>query len=118
MKPAVCIVILNWNGWQDTVECIESCLRLTYPRFSILLIDNGSSDGSEQALRVSFPQIELIQTGVNLGFAGGCNVGIRRSLQDGADYVWLLNNDTKVEPGALGSLVEVLESEPSAGLDL
>lgn len=114
-RPA-CIVILNWNGWKDTVECVESCRRQTYGNYRILIVDNGSSDGSERILRERFPQTELLQTGRNLGYAGGNNAGIRHALAQGAEYIWLLNNDTVADPGALAALVRAIETEPRAGI--
>jgi len=105
--PLVYIIILNWNGWKDTIECVDSCLQLRYPAFRILVVDNASSDGSETILRAQFPHIELMQAGANLGYAGGNNVGISHALANGADYLWLLNNDTKVDPGALDEMVRV-----------
>jgi GT2 family glycosyltransferase len=112
----VYVIILNWNGWKDTAECVESCLKLSYADSRILIVDNGSSDDSEAILRERFPDIELIQTGVNLGFAGGNNAGIRYALNHGADYVWLLNNDTVVAPDALTALVAAARQEPKAGM--
>lgn len=116
MTKSVFIIVLNWNGWQDTAACIESCRRLTYPGARIIVVDNGSTDGSETILRERFPNVEVIQAGGNLGFAGGNNVGIRRALTEGADYVWLLNNDTVVEPAALSELVRVAESDDRIGI--
>ena len=115
-KSLVYILILNWNGWKDTVECIESCKKLDYPNFRMLIVDNGSTDNSETSLRDHFPDIELIQTGRNLGFAGGNNVGIKYALDRGADYIWLLNNDTVVAPEALTELVIVAEDNKRAGI--
>jgi len=112
----VVILLLNWNSWKDTIECVESCRKLSYANFRILIIDNGSSDGSEKILRERFPDIELIQSGANLGFAGGNNLGISRALDQGAAYLWLLNNDTVVEPSALSSLVEALERDQKIGM--
>ncbi len=116
MTGSVFIIILNWNGWQDTVECIESCRQLVYPDFSILIVDNGSSDGSEAILRNRFHDLELLQTGSNLGFAEGNNVGIRHALRQGAEYIWLLNNDTVVEPGTLSELVSAMDENRMAGM--
>lgn len=116
MTAIVTIIILNWNGHQDTIACVESCLKLTYPAFRILIVDNGSTDGSEEILRQQFSDIELLQTGSNLGFAGGNNVGIHHALTGGADYIWLLNNDTVVTPEALNELVKMAESSPRAGM--
>ena len=112
----VYIIILNWNGWRDTLECVESCLKLTYNNYCILLVDNGSSDNSETILRERFPDIPIIQTGSNLGFAGGNNIGIRHALEHGSDYIWLLNNDAIVASDALSELVTVADSEENAGI--
>jgi GT2 family glycosyltransferase len=115
-NPLVYIIILNWNGWQDTLACVESCRKLTWPNFRIVVVDNGSTDGSESILRERLPDVEIIQSGANLGFAGGNNVGIRRALDAGADYVWLLNNDAEAAPEALTGLVETMESASGAGM--
>jgi GT2 family glycosyltransferase len=115
-SPSIAIILLNWNGWQDTIECVESCRTLSYPNYRILLVDNGSTDDSEAILRERFPDIEFIQTGANLGFAGGNNVGIRHALAQGADYVWLLNNDTVVDTGALSALVQMAEGDNQVGM--
>jgi GT2 family glycosyltransferase len=114
--PAVAIVILNWNGWRDTLACVASCRKLAWPKFSFIVVDNASTDGSEDFLKKNFPEVEIIQSGANLGFAGGNNVGIRHALEMGADYVWLLNNDTIVDPHALTPLVEEMEREASFGI--
>ena len=108
-------MILNWNGWEQTLDCVESCRRLTWSNFRILVVHNASSDGSEEILRERLPDIEIIQSGSNLGFAGGCNVGIRRAIENSADYIWLLNNDTIVDAEALSVLVAALENDPAAG---
>lgn len=110
------ILILNYNGWKDTIECVDSCLKLRYCNAKIIIVDNDSSDGSEAILREAFPDVELIQTGGNLGYAGGNNVGIRHALANGADYVWLLNNDTKVDPAALDEMLEVAQDDGTVGM--
>lgn len=116
MNKSVCIIILNWNSHKDTIECVESCRTLDYAPYEIVLVDNASGDGSENILRESFPSLKLIQTGANLGYAGGNNVGIRYALEENADYIWLLNNDTVVTPHALNTLVAHAETAPSIGM--
>lgn len=114
--PKVFIVILNWNGLEDTLACLESLETLDHPNFEVIVVDNDSSDGSEETLRKRYPQHVIIQSGANLGFAGGTNVGLRYALGHGASYAWLLNNDTLVEPDALTELVKRMQEKPSAGL--
>ena len=111
----VYIIILNWNGKEDTIECLESLKHITYSNYEILLVDNGSTDGSVECLRERYPRLEIIETGVNLGFAEGNNVGMRRAMNEGAEYVLLLNNDTVVDSEFLGELVKVAESDPKIG---
>lgn len=108
-RPRVAIVVLNWNGWQDTVTCVASLLALDYANFCIVLVDNGSTDGSVQEFQRALPDVELLQTGVNLGFGGGCNVGMRHALAGGAEYIWLINSDAVVDPGALSALVRLAQ---------
>jgi GT2 family glycosyltransferase len=98
------------------VACVESCLRATYPRLRLLVVDNGSTDGSDAILRGRFPSVELLQTGENLGFAGGNNAGIRHALGAGADHVVLLNNDTTVDPGFVTALADAARANPRAGI--
>jgi len=115
MIPSVYIIVLNWNGKTDTLACLASLYQLTYPNFNVLLVDNASSDGSEEAIRSAHPWIDVIQSGANLGFSGGNNVGIQRALEQGADYILLLNNDTEVDPCMLGAFVEAAQRYPDAG---
>jgi len=121
-SPKVDIVILNWNGWPDTIECLESLRQLTYPDYRIVLIDNGSTDESVERIRtwcldkIPSQQLILIQTGENLGFAGGNNVALEYGLREGVGYFWLLNNDTVLDPQSLTELIDVVKSDPSIGL--
>jgi GT2 family glycosyltransferase len=164
VPETVYIVIVNWNGWRDTLECLESVFRNRYPRYRVVVCDNGSSDCSLEHIRAwaegrakvpvndhpvlsplvrppvakpirhavltrsaaeqggpaaggaGVPPLLLIDTGANLGFAGGCNVGLRYAMrQPDCAYVWLLNNDTVVDPDALCALVRRLASRPDAG---
>jgi GT2 family glycosyltransferase len=88
------VVVLNWNRYQDTIDCVCALQRQTLEGFATIIVDNGSRDGSAQHLRDRFPDIRIICNERNLGYAGGNNVGIRAALEMGADYVLLLNNDT------------------------
>ncbi len=114
-NPKVCIVLLNWDGWRDTVECLTSLLLLDYKECQAVVVDNASTNDSVQRIRERFPDVEIIELEENLGFAGGCNVGIRRGFVQGAQYVWLLNNDTKVAPGALRAMAETAEKDSRIG---
>lgn len=113
--PLVYIVLLNWHGWWDTIACLDSLARLNYPSYHILVVDNGSTDDSVARIRDARPEVPILETGKNLGFSGGCNVGIRQAIVEGADYVWLLNNDTVADPNALQAMVEVAESASDIG---
>src|SRR5438105_4534823 len=98
MSARVAVIILNWNNHRMTSECIHSLLAMDAANFEIVVIDNGSSDGSPDMLRQEFPQITLLPQATNLGFAAGCNVGVRYALAKGTEYVLLLNNDTFLAP--------------------
>jgi GT2 family glycosyltransferase len=113
--PSVCCVVLNWNGWRDTVMCLESLRKSDYSNLTILMVDNGSTDDSVSMVQKSCPWVEVLETHANLGFAGGNNHGIRLALDRGVKYIWLLNNDTIVEEGTLAALVAVAESDPELG---
>jgi GT2 family glycosyltransferase len=114
-SPLVHVVILNWNGWRDTVECVASVKQTNYPNFQIVVVDNASSDDSEDKIRAAHPDITMLQSGVNRGYAGGNNVGIRHALDSGAPFVWILNNDTTVAPNTLAELVRAT-SDPGVGI--
>ncbi len=114
--PKIAIIVLNWNGMRDTLACLESLDKLTYPNFEIIIVDNGSTDDSITAIQEHFPQHLLIETGVNLGFAGGNNAGIHSAIQRGADLLFLLNNDTVVASDVLERFVETYRSCPKAGI--
>jgi len=115
--PKVSIIILNWNGWPDTIECLESLNRLDYSNFEIILIDNGSKE-KPPLVNVQFLKLSIFQVfnEENLGFAGGNNQGINIALERGADYVLLLNNDTTVEPDFLKKLIAVAEENKNYGI--
>ena len=105
MQDRVAIVVLNWNGWKDTQMCLSSLRQLNYQNYEVIVVDNGSSDDSVARIGSEFSEATIVKTGKNRGFAGGCNLGIAHALSDNADFVWLLNNDTIVDPEALQCLV-------------
>jgi GT2 family glycosyltransferase len=104
-------VVLSWNGGEDTPKALASLRGV-----EVICVDNGSTDGSDDAVEREFPEVELIRTGANLGFAGGNNVGIRRALERGADWVLLMNNDAEMEPGLPEALERAAAARPDAGL--
>lgn len=116
MRPKVAIIVLNWNNWTDTVECLSSLQQIDYPGYETIVVDNGSTDNSVSAIKLAHPGIEVLETHKNLGFAGGNNEGIGLALRNGADYVLLLNNDTVVDPKFLTRLVDAAESSPDIGI--
>lgn len=111
-EPSVVVLVLNWNGRQHLEACLPSLLGTGHRNLSVVVLDNGSTDGSREWVRRTVPQVELRELGRNLGFAAGNNIGMREALDRGADYVALLNNDTRVDPEWLGALVEAAESAP------
>jgi len=114
--PKVFIILVNWNGWEDTVECLHSLPKLDYPNYSTIVVDNGSSDASAEEIKSRFPSVTLIESEENRGFAGGNNLGIEYALNEGTDYVWLLNNDTVVDKDALSSLVRRMSKDANIGI--
>ncbi|HEV8635508.1 MAG TPA: FAD-dependent oxidoreductase [Chloroflexota bacterium] len=114
--PSVHAIVLAFNNQADTLECLESVRALSYPNLKVVLVDNGSTDGTPSAVRERFPDVHVIETGQNLGVPRGFNVGFTWALQEGADYVLMLNNDTTVAPEMLAELVRVAEAEHKAGI--
>ncbi|MGC9358694.1 MAG: glycosyltransferase family 2 protein [Anaerolineae bacterium] len=114
--PRVVTIVLNWNRREDTLECLRSLEHLTYPKYGVIVVDNGSTDGSVEAVQEAFPSVQLLTNAENLGFAGGNNVGIRHALDGEADYVFLLNNDTVVDAALLDEVVATAETDPQIGL--
>lgn len=113
--PRVTAVVLNWCGEDVTRECLQSLLAADYPSLTILLIDNGSPDGSGERLHTAFPGVAYLQSGANLGYTGGNNRGIQWALESDAAYVLVLNNDAVVEPPAVARLVEAARSSARVG---
>lgn len=115
--PRVHAVVVNWNGREYLGPCLRSLMGTDYPELSIVVVDNASADGSPEMVRSEFPRVGLIETGENLGYAGGGNIGLRSGLEAGADYLLLLNNDVEVAEGAVRKLVEAaLRDDRAAAL--
>jgi GT2 family glycosyltransferase len=115
-QPEVKVVLLNWNSYDDTAECIESLYDIEYGNSDITVVDNDSDDNSLEKLCSDYPEPSYIKAEENYGFSAGNNLGIRHALEQGADYVLLLNNDTEVEQGFLTKLVETAEQKRNAGI--
>jgi GT2 family glycosyltransferase len=115
-QPFVYLIIVNWNLKDDTAECLTSLFESDYGPCQVLVVDNGSTDGSPEYLQGLFPRIEIIVNPANWGFAKANNIGIRHALQNGADYVFLLNNDTVVDTPMLGTLIQTAESDARVGI--
>jgi GT2 family glycosyltransferase len=115
VAPPVICVVLNWNGWRDTIPCVAALEAQDYPALQILVVDNASIDGSVEHIRAAFPSLEVLVAPGNEGFSVGCNLGTRIALARGAAFVWLLNNDTLAPPDTLTRMVAAA-SDPRTGI--
>ena len=117
-QPKVCIITLNWNGLEDTTECLESLKKITYTNYEVIVVDNGSEGNDAQVLEERFGDyIHLIKNDRNYGAAGGYNIGMRYVLNNSnADYLLLLDNDTVVDPEFLTEMVKVAGANPAIGM--
>ncbi|MBN1954760.1 MAG: glycosyltransferase family 2 protein [Anaerolineae bacterium] len=113
MPPQVTVIILNWNGQHFLAPCLDAVLAQTFRDFALIVVDNGSTDGSIEFMRDRYPQLQLIANERNLGFAAGNNQAIRASR---SEFVVLLNNDTEVEPGWLAALVRAATDDERVGI--
>jgi GT2 family glycosyltransferase len=114
--PSVGFVVVSWNQRQLTLDCLASLQEQEYPNFTVAVVDNGSRDDSVAAIREAYPDVAILENSRNLGVAAANNRGIQHVLASGADYVFLLNNDTIVDPRMLSELVKVAESDDSIGM--
>jgi hypothetical protein len=114
--PHVSIIVLNWNNYADTIECIESIKKISYPKYTLIIVDNGSTDGSEKIIRQKFPDLPFIQTGKNIGYTGGINAGVNYALETSTDFILILNNDTIIDPMAVEALVKVASGDNRIGM--
>jgi GT2 family glycosyltransferase len=107
---------LNWNSYEITRDCILSLQNQVYTAFEIIIVDNGSVDGSIDQLRQEFPQVKIIRNEANRGFTGGNNIGIRDALRRHNDYLLLLNNDTVVAPNFISELITIADGDCLIGI--
>jgi GT2 family glycosyltransferase len=110
--PLVSVITVNFNGSEDTLELIESLTRISYPNIEIIVIDNHSEADNPGIIKERFPSVVLYESNINMGFAGGNNLGLMRAR---GEYILLLNNDTIVDKGFLEPLVRKMESDPGIG---
>ncbi|MCL4559665.1 MAG: glycosyltransferase family 2 protein [Chloroflexi bacterium] len=117
MPPEINLILLNWNGWRDTLACLESLRSMDYPAecLQITIIDNGSTDESLAHLE-ALAGVSLLRSPVNLGYAGGNNLGIRQALSKGREWILLLNNDTIVGSSFIMEMLQIFEKDPDAGI--
>ncbi len=114
--PILVSIVVNWNLKKELGECLDSLCQVDYPGHKIVVVDNGSTDDSAAFVATHYPDVKLIVLSQNQGYAAGLNAGISYALEQGASYVFLLNNDTLVEKNAVSRLIEVLESNPEIGI--
>jgi GT2 family glycosyltransferase len=115
-QPKVAIIVLNWRKPAETLACLTSLAHIDYRNAQVIVVDNGSGDESVALFRQHFPEVQVLETGANLGYAGGNNVGIRYALEQGAEYICILNNDVTVTPDFLAPLLAVLHQHPDVGV--
>lgn len=110
--PLVSVIIVNWNGKEDLIQCLESLKRSRYKNIEIIIFDNGSTDGSTEVIENLYTYIKLIKNKTNIGFTGGNNIGVKAA---NGKYIYLLNNDVTVTEDTIIKLVETMESDPKIG---
>lgn len=115
-KIKVCIIVLNWNGKQDTLTCLQSIQNVSYPHLETIVVDNGSSDDCATVITREFPNVILLQSEKNLGYAGGNNLGIKYGLAKGYDFFFILNNDTIVDQKVIENFLKGFDTHPDAGI--
>lgn len=115
--PKVSIIILNWNGVEDTIDCIESLKKITYSNYEIIVVDNASEGNDVEILKQKYKkEISIIENNDNKGFAIANNIGIKKALRKGTDYLLLLNNDTIVDSLFLDELIKISENNKQIGI--
>ncbi len=115
----IAVITLNWNSAADTLRCLRAMALLRDVPTQVMVVDNGSEPADLERLRSGIARwglaAELVETGRNLGFGGGCNVGMRLAMERGAEFIWLLNNDAVPHPEALQAMLRVMERDRGVG---
>ena len=114
--PGVFVVVLNWNGFEESRECVHSLLRAEYPNLHIVIVDNASADGSGRLLHSTFPDLHFVQSSENGGYAGGMNLGAAFALSKNAEYIILMNNDVVVTPGFVDPFIDIFGRNSNTGI--
>lgn len=114
-QPSVWCIVLAYNGVDLTLECLRSLAVQDYPNLHVLVLDNASTDGTPEIVRSQAPAVEVLEAGENLGYAGGNNLGMRHALARGADLLFLVNNDTRLDPHCVSALVQEVQRSPQCG---
>jgi GT2 family glycosyltransferase len=121
-SPSVFAAVLHYgvnpDGSARTLlrDTLDSLLKMTYPRLTLAVVDNGSTDGSQELVRTEYGRVRLIENGANLGVGEGYNVGLREGVRAGADWIFLLNNDIVADPGLLSRMVDAALADPRVGI--
>jgi hypothetical protein len=116
MEKKVYCIVLNWNGKRYLKNCLDAVIASSYKNLKIIVVDNGSTDGSGEFVKANYKQITLIKNRSNMGWTGGNNKGIKYALKNGADVIFILNNDTEIEKRCIEELLAVLESREDIGV--
>lgn len=116
MYPKVSIVIVTWNGLNDTLECLESLKKINYTNYEVIIVDNASRDNTAEIVKKQFPELVVIESKENIGWSRATNVGIEYALKNGTEYFLLINNDTVIDSDILKNFMEAKDRYPEAGI--
>lgn len=116
MIPMLAVIVVNFNGLNDTIECLNSLRASTLQEFKVIVVDNASRENPLPILERDFPQVSCIRSEINLGFTGGNNLGLAKAIEMNPKYIFFLNNDTIVTPDTLAALVEFMDKHPVVGI--
>lgn len=115
-KPIVACILVNWNNWRDTADCLTSLEKQDYPNLRVIVVDNASTNDSLAQLQIAHPWATYVPNSENAGFPKACNLGARHPLAAEADFLWFLNNDTVAPPDTTSKLVATALSNPKYGV--